>query len=114
ATTVRVLTIDASNGMVLFAGTDNGLFRTIDGGTTWMAATGATGKIYAVAINPVQSNIVLASGTAGVFRSYDGGATFAAMNGGLADLLVNAVGFDKTDPATLWVGTAGAGVNKTP
>ncbi len=69
-------------GTTLFAGTQNGIFRSTDDGTTWTAAnTGYTGA-RAAAFAVQGSNLVVGSDS-GIFLSTDMGVSWAEKNDGL-------------------------------
>ncbi len=74
----------------LYAGTTNGLFRTIDGGQSWtrvLVTTGSFGTTYitAGAVGMFDNRKVLFVGSSnGVFRSFDDGATWEYYNRGMS------------------------------
>lgn len=60
---------------------------------------GATGRVKAIAISPLDPNIVLAgSSSGGIWRSGDGGRTFAPVSDEHADLAVGAIVFAPSAP----------------
>jgi len=76
---VNTLVADPNDERILMVGTNEGAFRTVDGGASW--ATQTTGPMSPVAIDPLDSRIIyFGSQTLGVgarvFRSVDAGATF--------------------------------------
>jgi len=81
------LQIDPSNPRTLWAATEDGLKKSVDGGATWRESDEGVGRflVRAVAFDPRDSRTMWAgvSGT-GVFRSADAGATWTASNGGLS------------------------------
>ncbi|MHB8619369.1 MAG: WD40/YVTN/BNR-like repeat-containing protein [Chloroflexota bacterium] len=69
----------ATDGTVLYAGTERGVYKSTDGGHGWFLANrGFTSPIAAVAASPGRGHPVAAatSGVWRVFRSLDGGATW--------------------------------------
>jgi hypothetical protein len=58
-----------------------GIFRSTDGGVTWKHMISTTGPewdfVNRIAIDPTNSNLILAATSAGIFRSTDGGATWS-------------------------------------
>lgn len=115
-------------------GTDSGIFKTTDGGGSWVAMNSGLPTfagfglpnaiiINSLAIDPVNSNnlYTAASGDSaqGVFKSTDGGANWAAASSGLTDdpslgpLLTAALTVDPSNPATVFAGTRGGSVFKT-
>jgi len=109
--TVHTIAIDPRIPQRLYAATNNGLFRSSDGGNLWTpAGTGiGTRAVLSLAINSQDANFVYAGTVgAGIFRSSDGGDTWSAM--GPANLDANAVGVDSAGVfvyAGLYVGTQG-------
>ncbi|HZK75946.1 MAG TPA: FlgD immunoglobulin-like domain containing protein [Candidatus Kapabacteria bacterium] len=89
---VASIAIDPKNHNTLYVGTGNGyasvdeltgtgLYKSKDGGGTWtrIGASSLTGTIVKVFVDPVHSNIILASSytsNKGVYRSTDSGATW--------------------------------------
>jgi photosystem II stability/assembly factor-like uncharacterized protein len=66
----------------VYAGTDNGIYRSIDGGDTWVPAESVTSASH-VAVDPVDRDYVYAAGYQGVYRSTDGGGTWARKDSGI-------------------------------
>lgn len=85
-----VQALAAASG-ALFAGTDSGLFCSLDSASSWFEADSgiANKNIRALAAQ----GGVLYAGTwgGGVFRSKDGGAFWTVCNNGLTDTLINAL-----------------------
>lgn len=77
---IRRLIINPNNPQILLAATSNGVYRTINGGTSWTQV--AAINAYDVEFKPGNPNVVYAGGgTTGtnvtLYRSINGGATFA-------------------------------------
>ncbi len=116
-TSVRALAIDpATPSTVYAAGTTDyqvgtsggGVFKSTDGGATWIAAnTGLTDTyVTSLAINPA-TPATLYAGTfgGGAFKTTDGGATWVAANTGLTDTYVGTLAINPATPTTLYAGT---------
>jgi hypothetical protein len=72
---------DVIGGTNLFAGTNSGLFRSTDNGTSWNSA-GLTGRtIYSLAT--IGTNLFAGTSGSGIFLSTDNGSTWTAVNSGL-------------------------------
>jgi photosystem II stability/assembly factor-like uncharacterized protein len=72
---MTALQVDPKRPGVVFAGTDAGLYRSLNGGTTWQPASQVIGYIGALAAGP--SSIYAASDYGGLFESHDGGTSWA-------------------------------------
>jgi photosystem II stability/assembly factor-like uncharacterized protein len=98
---------------VVFVGTNGGVFKSVDGATTWTSAsTGLTNRqVRALAIGDAGPPVVIYAGTGGgVFKSVDGGATWVPVNNGLVLLLITALAVAPSDPNTVYAATQGQGV----
>ncbi len=81
------LDLDPHDPLTLFAGTENGLRRSTDGGETWETVGGGLGNWFCkgVAFHPKRKGTVYAGTTGkGFFTSTDGGETFVPSSAGLA------------------------------
>jgi photosystem II stability/assembly factor-like uncharacterized protein len=105
---VSALAINPLTPTTLYAGTDLGVFRSMDSGAHWTAVnTGLTNLgVSALAINPLTPTTLYAgSYGSGVFRSTDSGATWSAVNTGLTGHPVYSLAINPKAPATLYAGT---------
>lgn len=113
---MNALVIDPTTPGTLYAGTYGtilgGVFKSTDGGNTWLA-TGLTIKnIYCLAVNPLFPGTVYA-GTEGegVYKSQDGGSTWVAKRSGLPSRAsVHALAINPSTPSVLYAGTSSGGV----
>jgi photosystem II stability/assembly factor-like uncharacterized protein len=83
---------NAQNVYVTFAGFDHGnVWRTQDGGTTWLDLSGALPAVpmRAITIHPRKSALVYLGTEVGVFASADAGATWSPTNEGPANCSVD-------------------------
>lgn len=115
----------------LFAATDNGAYRSTNGGQSWSPVltgdqanrpqvafddvTAPSGVLTPwVAVCPANPNIVyLTQWGGGVYRSADGGATWQTRNGGLGDLWIYALEVSRTNCEVVVAATNEHGVWKT-
>jgi uncharacterized protein (TIGR03437 family) len=109
------LVIDSQNPATLYAGTDQGVFKSINGAASWFAVNfGLTpGYVDAMAIDPQNPSTLYAGTGGGVFKSMDGGASWSAANSGLPRGLVTVLAIDPRNPATVYAGDANGGVFKS-
>jgi photosystem II stability/assembly factor-like uncharacterized protein len=127
---VNLLAIDPVVTSTVFAATNFGVFRSIDGGADWNQVFGA-GFVNTIAIDPTNHLVLYAGTGAGfcipqpgnpcsptgqVFKSSDGGATWSLLTelGGnlINNATVYAIAIDRSAPTTIYAGTY-SGVFKT-
>jgi photosystem II stability/assembly factor-like uncharacterized protein len=82
---VLSLAVSPSEPEIIYAATDQGAFRSADGGDTWaMASMGLpTGRVDSIAVEPQDSAMLFATTSAGVSESHDGGQHWLSSNSGL-------------------------------
>jgi photosystem II stability/assembly factor-like uncharacterized protein len=77
-----------------------GLVKSIDGGVSWKPTGLNNLKLSSVIVNPVNSQILLASSLNDVYRSTDGGASFSHI---LSGTLMRNLMFKPGDPNTVYI-----------
>ena len=76
--TVNGFAVDPSNAKVMYVAMREGIFRSDDGGSTWMSVANGPKNVAAVALNPKKPNELYAATTDGVIvRSTDGGSRWS-------------------------------------
>lgn len=100
------LAVSPSNSAVVIAGTEDGLFRSTDGGSQWTEIDlGGTTQVSDIAFDPNStSRVFVATRGRGVFVSSDNGATWQADNDGLTALQATSIAFS-SDSSRVYVGT---------
>lgn len=112
----NVLAVDPTNGSVLYAGTQGGIFKSTDQGAHWSALTSGLPGNYAatyLAINPTTTSTLYAGSSSGqgVFESTNGGASWTLLNNGLpSNLTVTGLVVNPSQPSTLYAAGNGSGV----
>ena len=104
------MAIDPAAHTTIYAGTDAGVQKTTDGGTTWAAVnSGLTGlDVRALVAHPTLANTLYAGTTVGVFATSNGGTSWSALGTGLSSTDVRALLLDtRSNPAVLWAGSTG-------
>lgn len=112
---VESLAIDPNNPQTIYAGTyGGGVFKTIDGGASWLQTSLTNRRVRVVAMDPNNSNVLYA-GTrfGGIFKSLDAGGSWSQMNEGLTNLDVRGIGVDPNNSNTVYAGTDAGGVFKS-
>jgi hypothetical protein len=102
---------------MVYAGTDDGIYKSVDGGTTWVYKGLAGQKINTIAIDPYCSEIIYA-GTGeidlepeGIYKSVDGGDTWQLKYTGDLDL-IRKIAIDANEPSTIYA--IGNGIDGSP
>ena len=122
---VAALAIDPATPTTLYAGTGGGVFRSMNGGATWTPLnSGLTStRVNALAVDPAAPLTVYA-GTydGGVFKRMSSEGYWNPINTGLEVPLpgmsilarnIKSLAIDRSAPATVYAGTANAGVFKS-
>jgi len=79
---VNKFAFDPIDSSIVYAATDNGVFRSGDGGQHWIAAAGLLGTAFAdVAVASGDPQKVFASSVYGLYKSSDRGATWSIVHG---------------------------------
>lgn len=109
--------VDPVNSAVVYAGgyenSSAAIYKTTNSGNNWyrLSATGLTGYVYHLAIDPVNTDILYAGTSSGVYRSTDTGTTWSST--GFSNGQVNAVLLDPADHSNIYAGTNYNGVYKS-
>jgi len=109
---LQFVAFEYSQDQTVFAGTENGIYKSTDGGDSW-TPVGPNCPIYALLFSPNYTNDhTIYAGTygCGVFESCNGGNTWVSMNAGLGNLYVHSLAITPTRPWTLFAGTEGSGL----
>jgi cysteine-rich repeat protein len=113
---VSDLVIHPAAPSTLYAATLSGVFKTVDGGTSWVPANGTlpTGGLNRLVIDPGSpATLYAALEVGGVYKTVDGGTTWTPVGGGVPEC-VSSIAIAPTTPSTLYVGSSdGRGVYKT-
>jgi photosystem II stability/assembly factor-like uncharacterized protein len=101
----RVLMQDPVNRKIVYAGTTEGLYKTVDDGVNWSRITGPDVIINDIYINPKDpQHVLLATDRSGVLQSNDAGATFSASNTGFSQRQVATILADAKHEGTIYAG----------
>ncbi len=88
----RALVQDPGQRQTIFAGTTEGLWRTTDGGASWLRTTIPDLVVNAVVVDPFHpGHVLLGTDHAGVLSSHNNGNSFQACNSGFSNRRVTAM-----------------------
>ena len=105
---------DPNEAGVVWVGTLGGGFKSLDGGETWEVASGTDGQVFALAMDPTNSQVVYQGYWGpGVYRTTDGGATWEEMNEGVTGLIPRGLAIVPGVPEKVYAGIPGMGVYQT-
>jgi len=109
---VQCLAVDPISSETVYAGTyGGGVYKTSDGGMTWIATNQGMSAtdVMALVIDPSANQTVYAGTANGVFKTTDGGVSWVNLHGGYE---ATALVIDPANTQALYAGTMG-GVYKT-
>jgi photosystem II stability/assembly factor-like uncharacterized protein len=109
---VNALAIDPQSPATVYAGTSNGLYKSTDGGATWIYRASINHEVHFILINPQNPEVLYVGTWYGVHKSIDGGASWIDANSGLSDLFTSTLAMDPDNPQILYAGVD-QGVFKT-
>lgn len=75
---INYILVDPNSSQTIYAGTDNGVLKSIDGGMTWLANDAGITNPYVrhLAMDPHDSDVLYAATWGGVFKSTDAGISW--------------------------------------
>jgi photosystem II stability/assembly factor-like uncharacterized protein len=113
------LAIDPKNSSILYAGANQGVVKSTNGGDSWIDASNGlpNGSVSRLAIDPVTTTTLYAISignsvpfvstggpVAGLFKSMDGGGSWNVLDTGLApNALISLIAIDPVTPSTIYV-----------
>jgi len=109
--TVYAISIDPQEPLVLYVGTDKGLYATDDGGRHWTAVGGRAlnGPVLAFLCDAQdRDNMYVGTSQKGVLHSQDGGQTWSVLGSGIRRAQVNTLAMSQANGSRiLYAGTRG-------
>ncbi len=109
---VFALAIDPQDPENIYAGTDDGIYTSSNGGmdwTHWPTGTGF-GEVRALLLHPDTPSTLFAGTDSGAFKSTDGGSHWSSISTGLTATDIVSLVFDPQQPDILYAGTRENGV----
>jgi photosystem II stability/assembly factor-like uncharacterized protein len=109
---VASLAMAQSDPNVVYVGTDAGIYKTVDGGNTWMP-TGSFDFPLSMVVDPTDANIVYAGFNGDLEKTTDGGDTWVSSANGIDNPFVFSLAIDPNNTSVLYAGTTGTGAFKS-
>jgi photosystem II stability/assembly factor-like uncharacterized protein len=101
----RKLEQDPKHLETIYAGTTQGLYRSINGGERWNLLTDADVIVNDIWVDPSNpDHVLIATDRGGVYASDNAAVSFHASNAGFSARQISAYAADPDSPATLYVG----------
>lgn len=101
--TVRDIAVDPQVSQKVYAATLAGVYRSMDGGATWLGPFLGTRSIAQIEVNPRDARVLFAGTVGELFKSTDQGRTWKTFAGWPTG--VTTIAFDPIRPTTLYAGT---------
>ncbi len=113
---VEEIAVDQLNDNIVYIGTLNGVYKSIDGGFTW-SETGLTSEgihVVSLMVHPLDSEVIFA-GTYGngVFKSTNGGVTWVEVDVSFSDGHIMDIVCDSDNPDSIYIADTEYGVFKS-
>lgn len=105
-----VLAVDPKNPNTVYAGSNQGVYKSGDGGATWRYLAGNS-PVYALGLDPSNPQIVFRAVASGLYRTTDGGLSWSQVSTQLTS--VRTIVVDPNSSAIVYAGTNGSGVYKS-
>ena len=113
---VETIALDPKKPSTLYAGTENGMFQTLDGGAHWSLLKSSVGMstIFAIVVDPVApSTIYVSTNGKGLCRTTDGGAHWTTLSKGPRQGTIAGIAVDPLKHTTLYAATSSDGIMKS-
>ncbi|MBU0700671.1 hypothetical protein KKE26_05180 [bacterium] len=112
---IRAIAINPIHPEILYVGTQDGVFGSINGGKTWKRLTKPPNqpRVWTIAIDPSATNVVyLGAWLSGILYSNNFGEGWERRNQGLVNTCVHCLVMDSNNPGVMYAGTE-EGVQKS-
>ena len=112
---VTKIKVDPHNSSTVYAATLEGLFKTTDGGNSWIKIGQSLPDqmLSDLVLDPFTPDIVYLASRKGIHKSLDAGDTWNDMNTGLASLNIRSMAMNPQTPNLLYAGTNGTGLYRS-
>ena len=115
ALSVTKIKVDPHHDQSVYTATLTGLFKTVNGGQSWMKIGEdlPDHMLSDLIVDPVNPDIVYVTSRKGVHKSLDGGDSWISINQGLDNVNIRALVMSSLDSRLLYVGTNGSGLYRS-
>ena len=117
---VRSIAFDPSTPATMYVGSDAGVFRSTDSGSTWTTLNNfglpAVPNVNALVIDATATSTIYAGTSGGAFKTTNGGSSWTPINNGLTTSTspsVNAIVIDPFNSSTLYATVGFSTLNKS-
>ncbi len=116
---VDSIIFDPKNPNVVYAGTEQGVFKSIDGGLIFSEINNglqvdvANTIVNSLAIDPNNSKNIYAGTEKGIFKSENGGLNWVSKNFNLPNTCIKSLAVSPSNPEIIYAGTDGSGIFKS-
>ena len=109
---VNSVVMDPARPGTVYAGTTNGLFKTIDAGASWKRIEKGLADTYisVLLVDPQAPDILYVGTRMGVHKTIDAGENWTQANDGLTTLNIRAMALSPREPQPIFAGTNGSGL----
>jgi hypothetical protein len=100
---IQALAVDPQNSNTVYAATSYGLFKSMDGGSSWRNLfLSSSANVFSITVNPQDPSTIYAGTDNGVAKSTDGGESWTPIPCGPDRIRLLAL--DPQNPTTLYAG----------
>ncbi|HET9229013.1 MAG TPA: hypothetical protein VFR31_20210 [Thermoanaerobaculia bacterium] len=110
---VRDLALDPKTPSLLYAAGTGGIYRSQDGGSTWVLINGAETNVSEIVVDPQTPSTLYLAGFRGVRKSVDGGISWSDAGPDVALFVPTVLAIAPTDPRVLFAADFEHGLFKT-
>ena len=112
---VNRIVVDPTNPDIVYAGTTQGLFKSMNQGDRWEKIGSGLKDVYisGIQLDPTNTEILFLATSEGVQKSLDGGINWEFMHSGIEATSIRSIQISPLDKNILYAGTNGGGLYRT-
>ena len=112
---VNRIVVDPTQSDIVYAGTTQGLYKSLNQGDQWKKVGNDLKEVYisGIQLNPINTDILYLATSQGVQKSIDGGMTWMIKNSGIEATSIRSIGMSPQNQNILYAGTNGGGLYRT-